>query len=178
MLATPSNWPPSYLDEIASLLINVPYPHLRPSQRRDSYYGLVVALAELSESLELGATDQKGKGDRKSLVDDVTRALEQLGAFTRACVPAAEGMQAALDAFASSGDEASRNLAAGLLAQLQEELADAGTWVAAFDDLLATVQDPDASHDAVSARLDVLRGVLELGDRSAAEVLSTTWGRR
>ena len=65
MLATPSNWPPSYLDEIASLLINVPYPHRRPSQRRDSYYGLIVALAELSESLELAPTDQKKEGDRR-----------------------------------------------------------------------------------------------------------------
>jgi hypothetical protein len=170
MLATPSNWPPSYPDEIASLLINVPYPHLRPSQRRDSNYGLVVALAELSESLDLESTDQKSKGHRRSLVADVTRALEQLGPFTRARVPTAAGIQAPLNAFASSGDEASRDLAAGLLAQLQAELADTGTWVAAFDDLLATAQDPDASHDAVNARLDVLTGVLELGDRSAAEV--------
>ena len=84
MLATPSNWPPSYLDEIASLLINVPDPHLRPSQRRDSYYGLAVALAELSESLDLQPTDQKGEGDRRSLVADVTAVLEQLGPFTRA----------------------------------------------------------------------------------------------
>jgi hypothetical protein len=170
MLATPSNWPPSYLDEIASLLINIPYPHLRPSQRRDSYYGLVVALAELSESLEFGPTDQKGKGDRGSLVADVTRALEQLGPFTHARVPSAAGMQSPLDAFASSGDEVSRTMAAGLVAQLRAELADTGTWVAAFKDLLATAQDPDASHDAVSARLDVLTGVLELGDRSAGEV--------
>jgi hypothetical protein len=171
MLATPSNWPPSYLDEIASLLINVPYPHLRPSQRRDRDYGLVVALAELSESLDSEPTDQKGEGDRRSLVADVTRALEQLGPFTRARVPTAAGIQAALNAFASSGDEASRNLAAGLLAQLQAELADTGTWVAAFDDLLATAQDSDASQQAVNARLDVLTGVLELGDRSAAEVV-------
>jgi len=52
MLGTASNWPPSYLDEIASLLTNVPYPHLRPFQRRDSYYGLVVALAELSAAMD------------------------------------------------------------------------------------------------------------------------------
>jgi hypothetical protein len=176
MLATPSNWPPSYLDEIASLLINVPYPHLRPSQRRDSHYGLVVALAELSESLELQSTDRKGEGDRRSLVADVTLALEQLGPFSRARVTTAAEMQAALNAFASSGDDASRNLAAGLLAQLRAELADTGTWVAAFDDLLAIAEDPDASHDAVSARLDVLTGVLELGDRSAAEVCRVLGG--
>jgi hypothetical protein len=176
MLATPSNWPPSYLDEIASLLINVPYPHLRPSQRRDSNYGLVVALAELSESLDLESTDQKSKGHRRSLVADVTRALEQLGPFTRARVPTAAGMQSPLNAFASSGDEASRTMAAGLLAQLQAELADTGTGVAAFNDLLATAQDPDASHDAVNARLDVLTGVLELGDRSTAEVCRVLGG--
>jgi hypothetical protein len=120
MFATPSNWPPSYLDEVASLLINVPYPHLRPSQRRDSYYGLVVVLAELSESLELAPTDQKKEGDRRSLVADVTGVLERLGPFTRARVPTAVGMQAPLNAFASSGDEASRNMAAGRLAQLQQ----------------------------------------------------------
>ena len=170
MIGTPSNWPPSYLDEIASLLINVPYPHLRPSQRRDSDYGLVVALAELSESLDVEPIDKKGEGDRRSLVADVTRALEQLGPFTRARVPTAAGIQAALNAFASSGDEASRNLAVALVAQLRAELADTGAWVEAFDDLLATAQDPDASHDAVRARLDVLTGVLELGDRSAGEV--------
>ena len=85
MLATPSNWPPSYLDEIASLLINVPYPHLRPSQRRDSYYGLVVALAELRDSLDLGPTDQKGEGDRRSLVGDVadTTLTQREGAPAR-----------------------------------------------------------------------------------------------
>jgi hypothetical protein len=170
MLGTPSNRPPSYLDEIASLLIDVPYPHLRPSQRRDSDYGLVVALAELSESLDLEPSDQKREGDRRSLVADVTRALEQLGPFTRARVPTAAGIQAALNAFASSGDEASTNVAVALVAQLRAELAGTGTWVAAFDDLLATARDPDASHDAVSARLDVLTGVLELEDRSAAEV--------
>ena len=94
--------------------------------------GLVVALAELSESLELQSTDRKGEGDRRSLVADVTLALEQLGPSTGARVPTAARMQAPLNAFASSGDEASRNLAAGL-AQLQAELADRGTWVAAFD---------------------------------------------
>ena len=77
-------------------------------------------------------------------------------------------MQAALNAFASSGD--GRNRAVALVAQLRAELADTGSWVAAFDDLLATAQDPDASHDVVSARLDVLTGVLELGDRSAGEI--------
>jgi hypothetical protein len=71
MLGTASNWPPSYLDEIANLLTNVPYPHLRPFQRRDSYYRLVVALAELRDSLDLGPTDQKGEGDRRSLVSSV-----------------------------------------------------------------------------------------------------------
>jgi hypothetical protein len=72
-------------------------------------------------------------------------------------------MQAALNAFTSSCDEASRNRAVAHVAQLRTELADTGSWVAAFDDLLVTAQDPDASHDAVSARLDVLTGVLELG---------------
>jgi hypothetical protein len=176
MLGTPSNWPPTYLDEVASLLIKVPIPHLRPSQRRDSDYGLVVAIAELSESLDLGPTDQRGEGDRRSLAADVTRALEQLGPATRARVPTAAAMQAALDAFASSGDEVTRHEAVTLVAQLRAELADSGAWVAAFDDLLATARDPDASHHAVIARLDVLTGALELGDRSAGEVCQLLGG--
>ena len=61
-----------------------------------------------------------------------TRALSLGRAF-----PTAAGIQAALNAFASSGDEASRNVAVALVAQLRAELADTGTWVAAFDDLLA-----------------------------------------
>ncbi len=176
MLGTPSNWPPTYLDEVASLLIKVPIPHLRPSQRRDSAYGLVVAIAELSESLDLGPTDQRGEGDRRSLAADVTRALEQLGPATRARVPTAARMQAALDAFASSGDEASRHQAVTHVAQLRAQLADSEAWVAAFDDLLETARDPDASHDAVIARLDVLTGALELGDRSAGEVCQLLGG--
>jgi hypothetical protein len=176
VLGTPSNWPSTYLDEVASLLIKVPIPHLRPSQRRDSDYGLVVAIAELSESLDLGPTDQRGEGDRRSLAADVTRALEQLGPATRARVPTAAAMQAALDAFASSGDENSRHETVTLVAQLRAELADSGAWVAAFDDLLATARDPDASHHAVIARLDVLTGALELGDRSAGEVCQLLGG--
>jgi hypothetical protein len=62
MLATASNWPPSHLDEIADLLIKVPYPDFRPTQQRDSEYGLVIALAELGESLGLEPGDRKGGG--------------------------------------------------------------------------------------------------------------------
>lgn len=169
-LATPPNWPPGYLDEVAGLLVTLPDPQFRPSRRRDGYYGLAIALAELSESLDLVPTDPKGAGGRRSLVADVTRALEQLGPLTLARVPTAAVIGAELDSFASSGNEASMARAVTLVAQIRAELADTRSWVAAFDDLLAIVQDPDASDDALGARLDVLAGVLELADRSAAEV--------
>jgi hypothetical protein len=175
-LATASNWPPSYLDEIANLLINVPYPHFRPPQQRDSEYGLVIALAELEESLGLEPGDQKGEGDRRSLVADATRALDRLGPSVRARIPALADVLAALNSYVASGDDATRNEAARQVGQLQADLADTETVVAAFDDLLHIAQDSTASHLAVEARLDVLTGVLELGDRTAAEVCRVLGG--
>jgi hypothetical protein len=158
------NWPPSQLDEIANLLINVPYPYFRPTQQRDSEYGLVIALAELGDSLGLEPGDRKGAGDRQSLVADATRALKQLGPLVRARIPAIADVLSALKSFEMSGDDANRNRAARHVSQLQADLADRETGVAAFDDLLDIAQDSTASHIAVTARLEVLTGVLELGD--------------
>jgi hypothetical protein len=96
--------------------------------------------------------------------------LEQLGPLVRARIPAIADVLSALKAFVESGDDANRSRAARHVGQLQADLADRENAVAAFDDLLDIAQDSTASHIAVKARLDVLTGVLELGDRSAAEV--------
>jgi hypothetical protein len=73
--------------------------------------------------------------------------------FSLAGRSTAAGVRAALNALASSSDEASSNLAVALVVQSRTELADRGAWVPASDDLLATAQDPAPSHDYARARL-------------------------
>ena len=55
-------------------------------------------------------------------------------------------------------------------AALHAELTDPETTFAAFDDLVATVRDPNNSHLVVQTRLSVFTEILNLADRPVAEI--------
>jgi hypothetical protein len=170
MLTTPQQSPPGYLDEVSALLVNVPYPHIKPSRPRDTEYGLLTAMVEVEAWLEAGPNDDQPRGDRHSFAADVARALSQPGPAVSSRIPAAGALVAALQTVARDGSRADRELVRRSLTGLRVELSDANTTVAAFDDLLDAVRDPANSHLFITARLAVLTEVLEVSDRASAQI--------
>lgn len=169
-LATPRQEPPGYLDEVSTLLVDVPYPHIKPSRPRDTEYGLLTAIAEVEAWLDAGPNDDQKERDRRSFEADVTRSLSRPGPLVRSRLTAADGLLAALQTVASAGTRADREPVRTGLAALQAELADPKTTIAAFEDLLETARDPSNSYVLVTTRLTVLTEVLEISDRSSAEI--------
>jgi len=168
-LATPQQEQSPYLDEVAAVLVAVPYPHIKPSRPGDTEYGPRVAIAEVEAWLEAGPNGAQSSLDRHSFAADVTYALSQLGPLVRARTPSAADLTQAVQASASCSLP-DRGSVRSSLAALQDELREPDTAVAAFDDLLDAVRDLANSHLLVTARLTVLTEVLEISDRASAEI--------
>jgi hypothetical protein len=169
-LASARRWPPDYLDELADLLIQVPYPHIKPSRRRDTEFGLLTGLAEIQAWLEAWPNDQQLASDTQSMVDDLARAFAGAGAKVCSRTPSAAALQQAIRTVVAAGGQADTRPLSIHLATLHAELTDPETTLAAFDDLVATVRDPDNSHLVVQTRLSVLTEILDLTDRPVAEI--------
>jgi hypothetical protein len=169
-LASARQWPPDYLDELADLLTHVPYPHIKPSRRRDTEYGLLTGLAEVQAWVEAWPNDQQLPSDTQSMVDDLARAFAGPGPNVCGRTPSVAALQQAIRTVVAAKGQADARPASIHLIALGAELADPETTLAAFDDLVATVSDPNNSHLVVQARLSVFTEILELADRPAAEI--------
>lgn len=170
LMTTHQQWPPSCLDEVSALLIGVPYPHIEPSRPRDNEYSLLTALVEVETWLASRPNDDPSKKDRRSFAADVARALSRPGPAVSQRLPAADALVAAMRSSLDAGKGANREPVRDGLAALRAELCDPETTLAAFDDLLDAVRDPSSSHVEVEIKLAVLTEVLDLSDRTAAEI--------
>jgi hypothetical protein len=170
MLSTSRLGPLTYLDEVSALLIAVPYPHYRPSRPRDSEYGLLTGLIEVESWLESGPNNDQAPGDRHSLAGDVALAMERPGPAVSRRLAAAGALVAALHSVAEGGQKPGREPVRSSFAALRRELCDPGTILAAFDDILDAARDPGNSHLVLETRIAVFTEVLDLTDRTAAEI--------
>lgn len=177
MLATPGNWPPTFLDEVAALLGKVPYPSVGSTPDSDTEYVLTTALAEIDEWLEIRPNEkQQPPGDRESMLNDFQGAMKTRGPAVRECTPSAEALMTLMETLLNPPSQADPADAAEQLANLRAELIDPGTASAAFDDLLVVVQDPVSSPSTIARYISILTGVLALSDRGVAEVCHLVGG--
>lgn len=172
-LATPQQEQSPYLDEVAALLVNVPYPHIKPTRPSDTVYGPRVAIAEVEAWREAGPNDAQSPTDRNSFAADVTQALSQLGPLLRARATSAADLVQAVRAAATctpSDRDGVRVRVHDSFAALQGELREPDTAISALDDLLDAFRDAANSHLLINTRLTVLTEVLELSGRASAEI--------
>lgn len=158
--------PVVWSDELASLLSKAGRP-TRASP--DARYGLTAALAELQDWHDLRPNRRESLEDRASLLVDIFTALADQGPAVQRHNPTATSLTKQLPACLSSLSnalEATRRLTAAAKSQLSHP----ATTVAAFDDLLESIQSPAKSPDTANARLDVLLCVLRLADRPAEQI--------
>jgi hypothetical protein len=139
----------------------VPYPDIKPSRRRDTEFGLLTGFPEIQAWLEAWPNDQQLASDTQSMVDDLARVFAGAGAKVCSCTPSAAALQQAVRTVVAAGGQVDTRPLSIHLATLHAELTDSETTLAAFDDLLATVRDPNDSHRVVQTRLSVFTEILE-----------------
>lgn len=170
--AAPLHWPPDYLDEVATRLAK-----LRPTSvdsKRSPSYTLVAALTEATATFELGFDRQAGKSVPKSLLDDVSAAVNARGPRVQHSTPAADPFLKQIEHLGidkSPSPDGERHAAA-----LRDELQAASVASDALLDVVDAIRDPDTDEDTISDRLAVLEDILELQDRSVYQTVQTLSG--
>lgn len=161
---------PDHLDEAGSVLKRAARSRTR---EEDLDYTVLTALNELDDWLSLPTAEDVHRATRESLAADVAHALAGYGPSLLALATSAEQLRKEANEIA-----APKNLvtwpgtAAQISAAARAELAQPSAAKAAFDDLVASVQDPSTAPELIRARLNVFVSLVQLADRPVSATCS------
>lgn len=169
-VASPVPLAPTSLDASAAALASIPY--FPPTTRRvDVAYTLPTAIAEVDAWLHGSLTDRETRSDHRSLVTDVSDGLSQRGRHVQGRTPGGDMLLRELQHLSPKRGH-TRNPAQALasLDSFTNELAEPGTALAAFNDLLEAVDDAATPRRSTENRLAVLTCTLDLAGRPVAQI--------
>jgi hypothetical protein len=169
IVGTVPSWPPTWVDELSSLLSDVGRTPPGRADRVDTTYQLTTALAEIEAWLSVMPNDKQPAGDRASMLADVSTAFAQRGPEVQLQTPAAAALITELRQFGSSSQAAMNQLRQSVAAT-RAELSQPAVVAAAFDDLVEAVKSLTTAPATITARLGVVVCLLQLNDRPASQV--------